>query len=158
MDSLLPILADQYETYYADHIEYAKTLTDKTNVLYELKRQSTGFWTEKKMEYEKYLRFYPKTGVDMKCTPIAFMDDGQEVNLDGCYSTNRRMKLSDFIKNVKEKYPYPLDIYDAGCLKVLSDEESIVHGVSEPNQDSRRDFGGRKRKKRKTKRKPVFLK
>jgi len=30
--------------------------------------------------------------------------NGEKVDLDGCYSTNRRMKLSDFVKNVKEKY------------------------------------------------------
>lgn len=158
MDTLLPILAEQYETYHADNIEKAKSITDTTNVIYELKRQSTGFWTEKQIEYEKYLRFYPKPGIRMNCTPFAFMD-GEEVNLDGCYSTNQRMKLSTFIQKVKERYPFPLDIYDAGCLKVLSNEEIIVSGVSEPDNTSRRDFGGRKRRKTtRTKRKTRRLK
>jgi hypothetical protein len=161
MDSLLPILGKQYETYHKEDIKHAKDVTDKTDVLYELKRQSSGFWTEKRMEYEKYLRFYPKKGIHMNCTPFAFIVDGnhvEEVSLEGCYSTTQRIKMTEFIKNVKERYPFPMEIYDAGCLKVLSNEELMETGVSEPNQNSRREFaGGRKsRKKRKTKRRKIF--
>lgn len=164
MDSLLPILRRQYEIHHSKNITTATTTEiDKNALLYEFKRQSEGFWTEKDMVYEKYLRCYPKKGEDYDFTPIAFTvqnGETEDVDLTRFISITERIKLSDFIQNLKTVYPYPIDVYDTGCLKVLSDEESMETTVSEPIQSSRIEFTGgcksRNRKKRKTKRRKML--
>ena len=80
MDTLLPILGTQYKTLYKREIAIATiTEIDKNDILYEFKRQSDGFWTEKEMVYEKYLRFYPKRGDLYNFKPIAFMVTNGEI-------------------------------------------------------------------------------
>ena len=85
--------------------------------------------------------------------------NGETINLDHLISKTERILLSNLLQKIREYYPdLQIEIYDPGCLKLLSNEEIIKNGVSEPNQDSRHIMkGGRKsRKKRKTKRRKMF--
>lgn len=122
MDSLLPILRRQYEIHHRKNITKATTTEiDKDDLLYEFKRQSDGFWTEKEMVYEKYLRCYPKKGDPYDFEPIAFTvqnGETEDVDLTRFISSTERIKLSDFIQNLKTVFPYLIEVYDVGCLKV----------------------------------------
>jgi hypothetical protein len=133
--SFLKQLGDDYKQFHAQHIAQRHSHPSLIEFVY----QQDGFWTEKPFMYEKYIRFYPR---NQAYTPTSgftlvsmVVNDGdvQEFRLDDLDWT-QRIKLSDIIKSVKKRFPTSrIEIYDSGCLKLLSDATI----GNEPDQDSR---------------------
>ena len=152
MDDALPLLRHEYEQYY----QYPISNPDEYQ---EFKYQKDNFWTEKVLQYDKFLRFYSKDGAkDGLRWGLFVFKDGVKIDVDHLISTTKRIRLSTLLQQIRAEHPNsPMEIYDPGCLKLLSDTEIISNGVSEPDQTSRH-IGGRKsrnRKKRKTKRRKI---
>ena len=149
MNEALRVLSYEYAEFYKDVIDQYP----------EFKYQKDKFWTEKVLQYDKYLRFYSKDNDGNGRWGLFVYVNGETINLDHLISKTERILLSNLLQKIREYYPdLQIEIYDPGCLKLLSNEEIIKNGVSEPNQDSRHIMkGGRKsRKKRKTKRRKMF--
>jgi len=128
MSALLPFLGVHYETTYAEFI------ASKGG---EFKYQSSGYWTKKNMKYDKYIRCYPVHGMasdsPFKITSFG-VRDGNIMEVSVPTYEGEKILLSTLIATVRRAYPnIPIDIYDKGCLKLLSDED--IDG--EPNQLSR---------------------
>jgi hypothetical protein len=152
MDEALYLLADDYEDFYKH------AMSDIAGYP-EFKYQKDHFWTEKELRYDKFLRFYSRENAkDGMIWGLFVYRDGVKINLDRFISKTERIRLSTLIQQIRSVYPdSPMEIYDPGCLKLLSDTEIRSNGVSEPDQDSRH-IGGRKsrNKKRKTKRRKIL--
>lgn len=154
MDEVLPLLRYEYEQYYQYPIS-------KPDEYQEFKYQKDNFWTEKVLQYDKYLRFYSRNGEEDGLSWGLFVfRNGERINLDHLISKTERIRLSTLLEQIRAEHPdSPIEMYDPGCLKLLSDTEIRSNGVSEPDQDSRHIIGGRKsrnRKKRKTKRRKIL--
>ena len=149
MDTILSLLAEEYVENYKDMIH------EKWD---EFKYQTNDFWTKKLMMYDKYLRFYPKDGIGTNTFGLFAFRVGntvEPIDLDQFIPKTNRVQLSTLIQQIQQLYPgSPIEVYDMGCLKLLSDKEIIVNGVSEPDQTTRLfPLTGGKRKKRNSKRK-----
>jgi hypothetical protein len=155
MDYALPFLASNYEEYYKDAIPNTRDFP-------EFKYQTDNFWTEKVLKYDKYLRFYSKDNkVDGLSWGLFVFKNGERIDLDHLISKTERILLSTLLQQIIAENPdLPIEMYDPGCLKLLSNTEIRSNHVSEPDQSSRHIIkGGRKsrnRKKRKTKRRKML--
>jgi hypothetical protein len=148
MEEALPLLRDKYE----DDYQYLISNPGDT----EFKYQKDNFWTEKVLQYDKFLRFYSKDGAKDDNWGLFVFKDGEKIDVDHLISKTKRIRLSTLLEDIRKVYPSnPMEIYDPGCLKLLSDREIITNGVSEPVQESRY-IGGRKSRKRKTKRRKMY--
>jgi hypothetical protein len=130
---MLAFLGDAYEN------EYREMLGSNRD---EFRYQQSGYWTQKKMRYDKYIRCYSPPGHTGNFKIVSFgVKNGEIMELNIPSYEGEKILLSTLITTVQEMYPgIPINIYDTGCLKLLSDKD--IKG--EPDQTSRVPIGEHK--------------
>ena len=123
---MLTFLGNAYEN------EYSEMLGSNHD---EFRYQQSGYWTQKNMRYDKYIRCYSPPGRSGDFNIVSFgVKSGEILKLNIPSYDGEKILLSTLITTVQKMYPgIPINIYDTGCLKLLSDKD--ING--EPDQLSR---------------------